>query len=93
MYARMEKEPWVLYDLEKDPDELKNLAIDPASEPIRRELEARLEKWIRDTGDSWRFNSMAPVEDKGRLYRFGTFYTIDEYLKWAAEHPDMVPKD
>jgi arylsulfatase A-like enzyme len=93
MYARTEKEPWVLYDLEKDPDELKNLAGDPASEGVRKELEARLEKWMRDTGDSWRFNSMAPVEDKGRLYRFGTFYTIDEYLKWAAEHPDLAPKD
>ena len=39
---------------------------------------------MKDTGDSWGFNSMAPVEDKGRLYRFETFSTIDEYLKWAA---------
>jgi arylsulfatase A-like enzyme len=93
MYARTEKEPWVLYDLEKDPDELKNLANDPDCAAVRKELEARLEKWMRDTGDAWRFNSMAPVEDKGRLYRFGTFYTIEEYLKWAAEHPDLAPKD
>jgi hypothetical protein len=36
---------------------------------------------------------MAPVEDKGRLYRFETFYTIEEYLKWAAANPSLVPKD
>jgi arylsulfatase A-like enzyme len=93
MYARTEKAPWVLYDLEKDPDELHNLADDLASAAVRRGLEARLDKWMKDTGDSWRFNSDAPVEDKGRLYRFGTFYTIDEYLKWAAAHPELAPKD
>ena len=36
MYARSEKAPWVLYDLEKDPDELHNLANDPAAESLRR---------------------------------------------------------
>jgi arylsulfatase A-like enzyme len=93
MYARTEKEPWVLYDLEKDPGELTNLAADPASEAIRKELEARLTKWMSDTGDSWKFNSYLPVEDKGRLYRFETFYTIDEYVKWAQAHPELAPKD
>jgi arylsulfatase A-like enzyme len=93
MYARTEKAPWVLYDLEKDPTELHNLADDSASAGVRREMEARLERWMKDTGDSWRFNSDAPVEDQGRLYRFGTFYTIDEYLKWAAAHPELAPKD
>ena len=36
---------------------------------------------------------LAPVEDRGRLYRFGTFSTIREYLDRAAEHPDLAPKD
>jgi arylsulfatase A-like enzyme len=93
MYARTQKEPWVLYDLEKDPFERKNLAKDPGSAAVRRELEARLARWMKDTGDSWRFNSDVPVEDKGRLYRFRTFYTIDEYVKWAAAHPELAPKD
>ena len=30
-----------------------------------------------------------PVEDRGRLYRHRTFYTVDEYLKWAREHPEL----
>jgi arylsulfatase A-like enzyme len=93
MYARTDKEPWVLYDLEKDPDELHNLAQEPAGEPLRREVEARLERWMKDTGDSWRFDTDVPVEDKGRLYRFETFYTIDEYLRWAEKHADLAPKD
>jgi arylsulfatase A-like enzyme len=93
MYARTEKEPWVLYDLKNDPDELANLAASPAGRAAREELEVRLARWMRETGDSWRFNSDEPVEDRGRLYRFGTFYTIGEYLKWAREHPWLAPKD
>jgi arylsulfatase A-like enzyme len=93
MYARTETEPWVLYDLQADPDELRNLAADPASAPVREELEATLSAWMKRTGDAWTFNSRHPVDDKGRLYRFRTFTTLDEYLKWAADHPDLAPKD
>jgi arylsulfatase A-like enzyme len=93
MFARTEGKPWVLYDLKNDLYELKNLAKDETNAALLRQLDARLTKWMRDTGDSWRFNSMLPVEDKGRLFRFETFYTIDEYVKWAAKHPDLAPKD
>lgn len=40
-----------LYDLRNDPDELVNLAGDPAREAVRKELRAELEKWIRDNDD------------------------------------------
>jgi len=93
LYARTEGSPWVLYDLKEDPFELKNLAHDPAHARLREGLEARLADWMKRTGDNWSKNSMAPVEDNGRLYRFGTFTTIDEYLDWAAKHPDLAPKD
>ena len=42
MYARTEAGPWVLYDLEDDPYEMKNLAHDPAHAALREEMEARL---------------------------------------------------
>jgi hypothetical protein len=45
------------------------------------------------TGDSWALNSMEPVEDKGRLYRFETFYTIEEYRQWAAKLPALASRD
>ncbi len=91
MYARTEKAPWVLYDLEKDPYELKNLADDPAAASIQKEMERTLADWMAKTGDSWDRNWTEFVEDKGRLYRFGTFYTVDEYLTWAKEHSDLAP--
>jgi hypothetical protein len=54
-------------------------------------MEAKLAAWMERTGDSWALNSLAPVEDDGRLYRFETFSTIQEYLDWAAKHPDLAP--
>jgi arylsulfatase A-like enzyme len=92
MYARYENAPWVLYDLERDPYEMKNLADDPASRTLREDMDRRLAEWMKRTGDSWKYNWKAPVEDKGRLYRHGVFYTVDEYLEWAKQHPEAEPK-
>jgi hypothetical protein len=91
MYARYEHEPWVLYDLERDPHELQNLASDPAAREVRTALEAKLDAWMSKTGDSWKYNWTVPVEDKGRLYKHETFYTVDEYLAWAKQHPEAEP--
>ena len=93
MYARTQEGPWVLYDLEDDPYERENLADDPAHAALRERMEAKLAGWMKRTGDSWANDSMASVEDKGRLYRFRAFYTIREYQDWAARHPDLAPKD
>lgn len=40
-----------LYDLQTDPWEQRNVAHEPASRELRRELRARLSRWMRDTGD------------------------------------------
>jgi arylsulfatase A-like enzyme len=93
LFARTERAPWLLYDLRTDPDERKNLADSPAHAPLLAAMEAKLADWMTRTGDSWALNSMAPVEDKGRLYRFGAFTTIQEYLDWASEHPELAPRD
>lgn len=93
MYARTQEGPWLLYDLEHDPYERKNLALDPAQAAVKDRMEAKLAGWIKRTGDSWANDSMASVEDNGRLYRFRAFYTIREYQDWAARHPDLAPKD
>jgi len=42
-----------LYDLEKDPRELKNLAADPAYDKVRADLRGRLKEWQTATKDRW----------------------------------------
>ena len=86
MYARFEDKPWVLYDIEADPYEQKNLADDPAAKPIRQQMEKHLQHWMKSTGDSWSKNWNHLVEDAGHLYKQGTFHTVDEYLSWAAKN-------
>jgi N-sulfoglucosamine sulfohydrolase len=43
-----------LYDLEKDPHELKNVAGDPAYAKVLAELRAELSDWRKKTNDPWR---------------------------------------
>jgi len=91
MYARRESEPWLLYDLQSDPDEMKNLVQEDSARSIRQDLDAQLAQWMEKTGDSWSLDWPAPIEDKGHLYNYRTFYTIKEYLAWARQHPQLAP--
>ena len=91
LYARTQTTPWLLYDLEQDPYELKNLAQDPDASALREQMEAQLAQWMKRTGDDWSADSMIPVEDNAQLYRYKTFYTVKEYQDWMAQHPDLVP--
>jgi len=93
MYARYQSQPWVFYDLERDPYELNNLVSDPAAGALMEEMDRKLNAWMERTGDSWTFNWSHAVEDKGRLYRHETFYTVEEYVAWAEQHPELAPKE
>ncbi|HMV48367.1 MAG TPA: sulfatase-like hydrolase/transferase [Blastocatellia bacterium] len=92
MYARQRKQPWVLYDLARDPYEQNNLAADPAYAQLRQAMEQRLAAWMKRTGDDWSTDWTELVEDNGRLYTQGVFYTVPDYLKWVREHPETIPK-
>jgi arylsulfatase A-like enzyme len=89
MYARYEDKPWVLYDLKADPFQLNNLAGKPEAAKVQAQLERRLARWMKETGDSWSFNWTHKVEDGGRLYKHRTFYTVQEYLDYAKQHPEI----
>ncbi len=91
LYARTQSAPWLLYDLQKDPYEMHNLADDPAARSLRETMNGRLEKWMKKIGDSWSLDWTVPVEDAGRLYNYRTFYSVEGYLKWAQEHPNLAP--
>src|SRR5579862_1105575 len=52
-YARFQDKPWVLYDLEKDPYELENLAGDRGMRKLMARFDAAIEKNMRETGDRW----------------------------------------
>ena len=89
-YARLESRPWALYDNEKDPYQQENLIDARSSKPLAQEMEKILQRWMQKTGDSWKFDWKEPVEDKGRLYSHGTFYTVEEYLAWERQHPEAL---
>jgi arylsulfatase A-like enzyme len=91
MYARTESGPWLLYDLEKDPYEMDNLANSSRSASIRDSMENLLKEWMRKTGDSWSLDFSYPIEDKGELCTDLTFYSVDEYLRWAKANPSLRP--
>lgn len=90
MYARYADKPWVLYDLKADPMQRNNLV--GKAPVVQAALEKRLVRWMKETGDSWAFNWSHKLEDAGRLYKHKTFYTVQEYLEWAKQHPELDPE-
>lgn len=52
-YVSLEGRPWLMFNLNEDPLELRNLAHYPAFGEERRRLEAELTTWIKKTGDDF----------------------------------------
>jgi len=52
-YVRDLKGPWLLYDNQADPYQLKNLCEDPAYTQVRQELEKRLSRKLKETNDQF----------------------------------------
>lgn len=52
-YARFEDRPWVLYDLERDPFEQRNLAEDANFEQVRAGFDREIAAWQREFSDDW----------------------------------------
>ena len=90
LYARTAEAPWLLYDLAADRYELNNLVSDPGSASTLAELDADLAQWMERTGDNWSYDWKHPIEDRGRLYRHETFYTVEEFMEWAERNPSLA---
>lgn len=50
-YVALEGQPWLMFDLNEDPYEQANLALDSRYSVERRRLQQRLAQWIADTED------------------------------------------
>ena len=64
---------------------MRNLADDPGSKELLNRMEQLLSTWMKRTGDSWKYDWHELVEDKGRLYTDGTYYSVEEYVQ-AQRH-------
>jgi N-sulfoglucosamine sulfohydrolase len=53
MQAYLHRPQYELYDLEKDPDELRNLANSPDEAGRLKKMQAQLRDWQEKTGDPW----------------------------------------
>lgn len=62
-YVALEGQPWLLFDLNRDPYELMNLAQHAYARRRRLELNERLRGWIERTGDHFR---LPDFDDAGR---------------------------
>jgi arylsulfatase A-like enzyme len=57
------KDQWELYDLTKDPSEMKNLSADPAAQPVLAALKTRLAALKKEVGDTDQFATELPRDD------------------------------
>jgi arylsulfatase A-like enzyme len=86
-YARYENAPWVLFDNQRDPAQMTNLAADPTHGKLRGELDAQLAALMVAKRDAWSFNSPEFVEEDARLYGKATYYSVQEYLAATKAFP------
>jgi uncharacterized sulfatase len=78
-----------LYDLTDDPHEVKDLAKDPAHQETLKKLRARLDEWIKETGDLGALPEPAEVTDYARVDSRKRF---DEAMKERGIAPDAGPE-
>ena len=78
VYARWHHNEYgpLLFDRDNDPFEMNNLADDPEFTETQRQLESRLQRWIKETGDP--FDSGERDPDTGIL-KLGQTFNHDMY--------------
>jgi N-sulfoglucosamine sulfohydrolase len=75
-----------LYDLEKDPYEIKNLAESPKHQAVMKELREALDRWIVDTKD------LGAVSEQELIDRGLVKDVLNkEYAERAKQHPKTPP--
>ena len=70
-----------MYDLRKDPKELKNVAENPAYSQEMLLLKSRLYQWQNVTADPWICSPTAVLEDSGSYKQNPTCMALDNGLR------------
>jgi arylsulfatase A-like enzyme len=83
LYARTKEAPWLLYDLEKDPDEQHNLVSDLRHRSAREPLERLLSERMARIGDHWQADWTEPIGNG--LDRYKPFETVQDYFAFKHQ--------
>ena len=76
-----------LYDLDKDPHELNNLAADPTHAKTLAELRGKIDKWIIDTKDQGTIDESKTVDMKELMAGKRKYY--ENAMKKRDLNPDL----
>ncbi len=86
-YARNIHGPWLLFDNEADPYQLRNLCGDPAHASLQRGLEEELQGWLRRLGDEF-------LPGRAYLQRDGLMHYREANVPWGVrETPWTIAKE
>jgi arylsulfatase A-like enzyme len=92
MYARTQDGPWLLYDMDGDPWEMRNRVDDAASAGSVAEMDAALSRRMADVGDDWGYrvdsgdsDLWQPGTGKMRTNDLGVPWPGSEALAAAAD--------
>jgi arylsulfatase A-like enzyme len=81
----------VLYDRENDPLEMHNCVDDPQFVPVAEEMEARLLRWIEETGDPFDTGERLPVTE---MLDLGQTFTNPKWYELAPpEYAASIKKN
>ena len=83
-YVRSQEGPWLMYDNESDPYQMQNLIGDPAQADLQKDLEAKLQARLDETGDRF-----LPQEDYLKMWG----YKVDARgcIPYGAQFPVQSP--
>ena len=75
---------WELYDIQKDPAEVKNLVGSPQLKSVFQKLKSELFQWQNLTGDPWICGPEGVLEDEGKYLHDHRCFDVDNELGFSG---------
>jgi arylsulfatase A-like enzyme len=84
---------WLLFDNQKDPYQLNNLANDPAHADLRADLRARLDRWMAQAEDPFIPEEWSALSLPDRIHAQNRYYTVMRAKgQWDRYKEDILRK-